>query len=157
METLGATITDAPTESPKVLVDEIKEQIATLEAQVNTLRDSLYRERAHVRDLYTAINDEIQSNELDENSTLTYRELSDHLKNVFGNELSFLKEYEAHIEVKVNVVAKFWATDDDAAREVAESIEVDVSEDNISWSGDGQDEITEVYVDDTRIRSVEEQ
>jgi hypothetical protein len=157
METLGATITDAPTESPKVLVDEIKEQIATLETQVNTLRDSLYRERAHVRDLYTAINDEIQSNELDENSTLTYRELSDHLKNVFGNELSFLKEYETHIQFTVNVVAKFWATDDDAAREVAESIEVDVSEDNISWSGDGQDEITEVYVDDTRIRSVEEQ
>lgn len=156
MEQLGATITDA-TESPKVLVDEIKEQIATLEAQVNTLRDSLYRERAHVRDLYTNINDEIQSNELDENSTLTYRELSDHLSAVFGNELSFLKEYEAHIQFTVNVVAKFWAADDSLAREVAESIEIDVSEDNISWSGDGQDEITEVYVDDTRIRSVEEQ
>ena len=156
METLGATITDA-TESPKVLVDEIKEQIATLEAQVNTLRDTIARERARVRDIYTNINDEIQSNELDKNSTLTYGELSDHLEGVFGNALSFMKEYEAHIEVKVNVVAKFWATDDTLAREIAESIEVDVSEDNISWSGDGQDEITEVYVDDTRIRSVEEQ
>ena len=157
METLGATITDAPTESPKVLVDEIKEQIATLEAQVNTLRDSLYRERAHVRDLYTAINDEIQSNELDENSTLTYRELSNHLVSVFGNELSFLKEYEAHIQFTVNVVAKFWATDDDAARETAESIELNVDDESVDWSGDGEDEITEVYVDDTRIRSVEEQ
>lgn len=155
METTEAPVTG--TESPKVLVDEIKEQIATLETQVNTLRDSLYRERAHVRDLYTAINDEIQSNELDENSTLTYRELSDHLKNVFGNELSFLKEYEAQIDIKVSVTAKFWAADDSLAREIAESIELSVDEDSISWSGDGQDEITEVYVDDTRIRSVEEQ
>ena len=155
METTEAPVTG--TESPKVLVDEIKQQIATLEAQVNTLRDTLARERNNVRTFYTNINDEIQSNELDENSTLTYRDLSDHLKNVFDNELSFLKEYETHIQFTVNVVAKFWAADDSLAREIAESIEVDVSEDNISWSGDGQDEITEVYVDDTRIRSVEEQ
>ena len=156
MEILGATITDA-TESPKVLVDEIKEQIATLEAQVNTLRDSLYRERAHVRDLYTAINDEIQSNELDENSTLTYRELSDHLSAVFGNELSFLKEYESDIEFTVRVVAKFWAADDSLAREIAESIELNVDTDSISWSGDGQDEISEVWVDETTIKNVTEQ
>lgn len=155
METTEAPVTG--TESPKVLVDEIKQQIATLEAQVNTLRDTVARHRNDVRTLYTNINDEIQSNELDENSTLTYRELSDHLSSVFGNELSFLKEYEAHIQFTVNVVAKFWAADDSLARDVAESIEIDVSEDNISWSGDGQDEITEVYVDDTRIRSVEEQ
>ena len=155
METTEAPVTE--TESPKVLVDEIKQQIATLEAQVNTLRDTVARHRNDVRTLYTNINDEIQSNELDENSTLTYRELSDHLSSVFGNELSFLKEYEAHIQFTVNVVAKFWAADDSLARDVAESIEIDVSEDNISWSGDGQDEITEVYVDDTRIRSVEQQ
>jgi len=151
------TETVTGTESPKLLVDEIKEQIATLEAQVSTLRDTLTRERGNVRTLYTNINDEIQSNELDENSTLTYGELSEHLENVFGNALSFLKEYETHIEVKVNVVAKFWATDDASAREVAESIELNIDEDNVDWSGDGQDEITEVYVDDTRIRSVEEQ
>lgn len=155
METTEAPVTG--TESPKVLVDEIKQQIATLEAQVNTLRDTVARHRNDVRTLYTNINDEIQSNELDENSTLTYRELSDHLSSVFGNELSFLKEYEAHIQFTVNVVAKFWAADDSLARDVAESIEIDISEDNISWSGDGQDEITEVYVDDTRIRSVEQQ
>jgi len=151
------TETVTGTESPKVLVDEIKEQIATLEAQVNTLRDTVARQRENVRTLYTNINDEIQSNELDENSTLTYGELSEHLENVFDNKLSFLKEYEAHIEVKVNVVARFWAADDSLAREVAESIELDIGTDNISWSGDGQDEITEVYADDARIRSVEEQ
>lgn len=144
-------------ESPKVTVDTIKEQVSTLEAQVNTLRDTIARERANVRDLYTNLNDEIESNELDEKSTLTYRELSDHLASVFGNELLFRKEYETHIQFTVNVVAKFWATDDEAAREVAESIELSADEDSISWSGDGNDEITEVYVDDTRIRSVEEQ
>ena len=151
METITAT------ESPKVLVDEIKEQIATLEAQVNTLRDTLTRERNNVRTLYTNINDEIQSNELDENSTLTYRELSNHLVSAFGNELLFRKEYEAHIQFTVSVVAKYWATDDDAAREVAESIELNIDTESVDWSGDGDDEITETYVDDTRIRSVEEQ
>jgi len=151
------TATPVVDESPRLIADGIKEQVATLEAQVNTLRDTVAKERQLVRTLYTQLNDEIESNELDENSTLTYRELSDHLASVFGNELLFRKEYETHIQFTVNVVAKFWATDDEAAREVAESIELSVDEDDISWSGDGNDEITEVYVDDTRIRSVEEQ
>jgi hypothetical protein len=154
METTEAA---TPTDSPKVLVDEIKEQISTLETQVNTLRDTLVRERARVRDLYTSINDEIQSNELDETSTLTYRELSDYLVSAFGNELSFLKEYEAEVHMTVKVIARFWATDDDAARDTADSIELSVDTDSISWSGDGQDEISEVYVDDTRIRSIDQQ
>jgi hypothetical protein len=154
METTATPVVD---ESPRLIADGIKEQVATLEAQVNTLRDTIARERANVRELYTNLNDEIQSNELDEKSTLTYRELSDHLVSVFGNELLFRKEYETHIQFTVNVVAKFWATDDQAAREVAESIELDVDDERVNWSGDGDDEITEVYVDDTRIRSVEEQ
>ena len=147
----------AVTDSPRLLADEIKQQVATLEAQVNTLRDTLARERNSVSSLYTALNDEIQSNELDKDSSLTYGELSDHLSSAFGNELSFLKEYETHIQFTVNVVAKFWATDESAARETAESIELNIDEENVDWSGDGQDEITEVYVDGTRIRSVEEQ
>ena len=154
---METTETPAVDESPRLIADGIKEQVATLEAQVNTLRDTVARERANVRELYTNLNDEIESNELDENSKLTYRELSDHLSAVFGNELLFRKEYEAHIQFTVNVVAKYWATDDEAAREVAQSIELSVDEDDISWSGDGNDVITEVYVDDTRIRSVEEQ
>lgn len=151
------TINEAVAQSAPSLADEITNKIATLEAQVNTLRDTLARERNNVRTFYTNINDEIQSNELDENSTLTYRELSNHLVSIFGNELSFLKEYEAHIQFTVNVIAKFWATDDDAARETAESIELNVDDKSVDWSGDSEDEITEVYVDDTRIRSVEEQ
>jgi len=145
------------TESPALLADGIKEQIATLEAEINTLRDRLSEKSSQIRRLYSDINDEIHSNEFDENSTLTYGALSEHLENAFGDKLLFLKEYEAFIEVKVNVVAKLWATDYATARETAESIELNVGEDDIDWNGDGQDEITEVYVDDTRIRSVEEQ
>ena len=151
METITAT------ESPKVLADEIKEQVATLEAQVNTLRDTLVRERHNVRKFYEAINDEIKSNELDENATLTYRELSDHLVATFGNELAFLKDYEAEVEFTVKVVAKFKATDDSAARDVANSIELNVDEDDISWDGESEDEISEIWVDDTTVKSVNEQ
>ena len=147
----------ATTESSRLIADEIKQQVATLEAQVNTLRDTLARERNSVRKLYEAINDEIKSNEMDENSTLTYRDLSDHLRAAFGNELSFLKEYEAEIEFTVKVVAKYKAVDDSEARDVANSIELNVDEDDISWDGDSDDEISEIYVDDTTVRSVTEQ
>ena len=73
------TITEA-TESPKVLVDEIKQQIATLEAQVNTLRDTIARERARVKDLYTTLNDDIESNDWTEEDTISLKDLSDHLE-----------------------------------------------------------------------------
>jgi hypothetical protein len=107
--------------------------------------------------LYTNLNDEIQSNELDEDSKLTYRELSEHLAAVFGNELSFLKDYEAEVEFTVRLVAKFKATDDSSAQEIADSIELEVDEDDITWNGDGEDEISEIYVDSTRVRRCSEQ
>ena len=154
METTATPVVD---ESPRLIADGIKEQVATLEAQVNTLRDTIARERANVRELYTNLNDEIQSNELDEDSKLTYRELSEHLAAVFGNELSFLKDYEAEVEFTIRLVAKFKATDDSSAQEIADSIELDVNEDDITWNGDGEDEISEIYVDSTRVRRCSEQ
>jgi hypothetical protein len=144
-------------ESPKVTVDTIKEQVSTLEAQVNTLRDTVARERQSVRNLYTQLNDTIQENESDDSDTITYGELSDILASVFGNKLSFLEEYEAEIEFVVRAVAKFKATDSEAAREIADSVELSVDEDDISWNGDGNDEISEIYVDSTRVRSCSEQ
>ena len=155
METLGATITDAPTESPKVLVDEIKQQIATLEAQVNTLRDSLYRERAHVRDLFTAINDDIESNEWSEEDTITLKEVSDYLEAAFSSKLVFTKEYEAYVEFTVKTTVKYRSENAESAQEIADSIGLDLDEDDVNY--DGAAEVSEFWVESTRVLSVEEQ
>lgn len=154
MEILGATITDA-TESPKVLVDEIKEQIATLEAQVNTLRDSLYRERAHVRDLFTAINDDIESNEWNEEDTITLKELSDYLLAAFSSKLVFTKEYEAYVEFTVKTTVKYRSENGESAREIADSIQLEIDDSDITYDNDA--EVSEVWVDSTQVLSVEEQ
>jgi predicted metal-dependent RNase len=148
------TITEA-TESPKVLVDEIKEQIATLEAQVNTLRDSLYRERAHVRDLFTAINDDIESNDWNEEDTITLKEVSDYLEAAFSSQLVFTKEYEAFVEFTVKTTVKYRSANSESAQEIADSIGLDMDDSDVNY--DGEAEVSEFWVESTRVLSVEEQ
>jgi hypothetical protein len=141
-------------ESPKVAVDEIKEQISTLEAQINTLRDSLYRERQLVRNLYSEIHSVIEDNEYTPEDTITFSELSDILATVFSNPLTFQKEYQAWVEFKVRVTVDYKASPDDA-QSIADSIGLDISDDIVTY--DGEAEVSEVYVEDTRVISVEEQ
>jgi hypothetical protein len=148
------TITEA-TESPKVLVDEIKQQIATLEAQVNTLRDTLTRERARVRDLYTSINDDIESNDWTEEDTISLKELSDYLESAFTSQLVFTKEYEAYVEFTVKTTVKYRSANGESAQEIADSIGLDMDDSDVSYDGDA--EVSEFWVENTRVLSVEEQ
>lgn len=147
--------TEAPIASP--LVDEITSKITTLEAQIATLTTTLKQNRENIRALYDAINSDIKENEYDEESNLTYGELNETLENIFGEALAFLKDYEATIEFTVQVVAKYKATDSDEARDIANSIELNVDSDDISWDGDSDDSIDEIWVDDTTVKSVTEQ
>lgn len=148
---ITATITDY---TPKVAVDEIKEQISTLETQINTLRDSLYRERQLVRNLYSEIHSVIEDNEYTQEDTITFSELSDILTSVFSNPLTFQKEYQAFVEFKVRVTVDYKASPDDA-QSIAESINLEIDDADITY--DGEAEVSEVYVEDTRVLSVEEQ
>lgn len=149
METITAT------ESPKVLVDEIKQQIATLEAQVNTLRDTLTRERARVRDLYTSINDDIESNDWTEEDTISLKELSDYLESAFTSQLVFTKEYEAFVEFTVKTTVKYRSANGESAQEIADSIGLDMDDSDVNYDGDA--EVSEFWVENTRVLSVEEQ
>lgn len=151
-ETITAAITDY---SPTVAVHDIKEQISTLEAQINTLRDTLTRERVTVRNLYENLNDAISDNELNEEDTLTYGELSEILSSVFGNGLAFLKEYQAWVEFKVRVTVDYKAASSSDADEIAQSIGLDISDDIVNY--DGEAEVSEIYVEETRVISVDEQ
>ena len=151
------TATPVVDESPRLIADGIKEQVATLEAQVNTLRDTVAKERQFVRTLYTQLNDEIEENEFNADDTLTYGELSEILESVYGNALSFLKEYQAFVEFRVRVTVDYKSTSQEDAQSVAESIELNTAslDEEISYNGDA--EVSEVYVDSTRVLSVEEQ
>jgi prophage DNA circulation protein len=150
-ETITAAITDY---SPTVAVHDIKEQISTLEAQINTLRDTLTRERQSVRNLYSEIHSVIEDNEYTQEDTITFSELSDILANVFSNPLTFQKEYQAWVEFKVRVTVDYKASPDDA-QSIADSIGLDISDDIVNYDGDA--EVSEIYVEDTRVLSVEEQ
>lgn len=151
------TINEAVAQSAPSLADEITSKIATLEAQIATLTTTLKQNRENIKGLYDAINSDIKENEYTEESNLTYGELNETLENIFGEALAFLKDYEADVEFTVRVVAKYKATDDSEAREIAESIELDLDEDDFSWTHDGDDSLDEIWVDETTIKSVREQ
>lgn len=137
------------------LEEKVHVNLVTLEAQVQTLRDSLYRERGQVRDLYTSINDDIESNGWTEEDTITLKELSDYLEAAFSNKLVFTKEYEAYVEFTVKTIVKYRSESADDAQEIAESIQLEIDDGNITYDNDA--EVSEVWVDDTQVLSVEEQ
>lgn len=151
------TINEAVAQSAPSLADEITNKIAALEAQIVTLTSTLRNNRDNIKGLYEALNSDIKENEHTEDSNLTYGELNETLESIFGESLAFLKDYEADIEFTVRVVAKFKAVDSESAREIADSIQLDVDSDAISWDGDGDDEISETWIDETTIKSVTEQ
>ena len=151
------TINEAVAQSVPSLADEITSKIATLETQIETLRNTLNNNRSNINALYSALNSNIEEGELKEDDSITYGDLSEIVESIFGNPLSFLKDYEADVEFTVRVVAKFKATDDSAARDIAENIELNIDADSVSWTGDGDDEISETWVDETTVRSVTEQ
>jgi predicted metal-dependent RNase len=158
METINEAVaqsTPVIEQSTRLIADEIKDQVATLEAQVNTLRDSLYRERAHVRDLFTAINDDIESNDWNEEDTITLKEVSDYLEAAFSSKLVFTKEYEAYVEFTVKTTVKYRSENAESAQEIADSIGLDMDDSDVSYDGDA--EVSEFWVDSTRVLSVEEQ
>ena len=148
-------VTPVIEQSTRLLADEIKDQVATLEAQVNTLRDTIARERARVRDLYTTLNDDIESNDWTEEDTISLKDLSDHLESAFSSRLVFSKEYEAYVEFTVKTTVKFRSETSDSAQEIADSIGLDLSDEVVNYDGDA--EISELYVENTRVLSVEEQ
>ena len=151
------TINEAVAQSAPSLADEITSKIATLEAQIATLTTTLKQNRENIRGLYDAINSDIKENEYDEESNLTYGELNETLESIFGEALAFLKDYEADVEFTVRVVAKYKATDDSEAREIADSIELTLDEGDFSWTHDGDDSLDEIWVDETTVKSVREQ
>ena len=155
METEATQIQSPMDSSPRLLADEISTQLKELQAQAYKYKDELARAKAEINELVNVINADIVSNEWNADSKITLGDLDEYLQTVFGVSLTFLTEYAATVEFKVRAVVKFFAEDKDAARNIADSIELRVNDDDVAYEGDA--EVSEVYVDDTSIQSVREE
>ena len=144
----AATITEM-SEADKLRVD--LESARTLQ---EALRTTINKHRDSVRDLYTHLNDMIEENESDPDSTITFSDLSEILKDVFGNELVFLKTFDIDIEWTVRASVTIKAQDADSARSIAEDIsfdepDLDIDEDNT--------EIDRIDIDAEGVRTCRQQ
>ena len=134
--------------------DKLKVDLESLRTINEGLRTTINNHRNQVRDLYTQLNDIIQDNGADRESTLLMGELSDILNEVFGSELVFTKEYEVQMRYTIYASFKVTAASEEDARSVAEEIGISA---DIEWDIDTDNtEVDTWSIDDTRIEYVQE-
>lgn len=129
------------------------EDTSTLKATIESLRKNVTEYATKMSNLVDTLNARISDDEASEDDTITYGDLSEVLEECGFSALTFKKEYEAIVRFTVQAVVRYQATDEDDARETADSIELNIDDDQVSYIGDA--EVTELSVEDTRIRSVE--
>lgn len=151
-ETIAATITDYV--APDVLVQQLNTKLTDLETKVSNYANLTQEHRNKVRDFYTQLNDIIQGDRLDESSEISFGDLSNILKEVFGNPLVFTKEYEVQVRYTLYATFKVTAESESDARSIAEEIGICSDPD---WDIDGENtEVDTWSIDDTRIDYIQE-
>lgn len=134
--------------------DKLKVDLESLRTINEGLRTTINNHRNTVRDLYTQLNDTIQDGGCEETSNITFGELSEILKEVFGSELVFTKEYEVQVRYTLYATFKITAASEDDARSIAEDIGISQDPD---WDIDGDNtEVDTWSIDDTRIDYIQE-
>ena len=134
--------------------DKLKVDLESLRTINEGLRTTINNHRNQVRDLYTQLNDIIQADKLDESSEISFGDLSEILKGVFGSELVFTKEYEVQVRYTIYASFKVTAASEEDARSVAEEIGISA---DIEWDIDTDNtEVDTWSIDDTRIEYVQE-
>lgn len=144
----------AATITPMDVADKLRVDLEGQKTINDGLRTTINKHRDSVRDLYTHLNDMIEENESDPDSTITFSELSEILNDIFGNELVFLKTFDIDIEWTVRASVTIKAQDADSARSIAEDIsfdepDLDIDEDNT--------EIDRIDIDAEGVRSCRQQ
>ena len=147
-------VTDAPSPLELSEADKLRIDLQTAQTLVDSLRTTLNRERSKLREFYESLTSGNTDNVTEEDS-LTYGELSELMERIFGNPLTFVREYSVSIQYTVCVEATVRAANREDAREIAGSIELNV-DDAISIYDDEVAEVTEAYVDETDIQTVRE-
>ena len=129
------------------------EDSSTLKATIESLRNNITEYANKMNNLVDTLNSRISDEEASEDDTITYGDLSEVLEECGFEALTFNKEYEAVVRFTVQAVVRYSAASDEDAQDVANSIELSIDDDQVSYIGDA--EVTEVSVEDTRVRSVE--
>lgn len=151
-EVIAATITDYV--APDVLVQQLNTKLTDLETKVSNYANLTQDHRNKVRDLYTQLNDIIQGDRCDESSEISFGDLSNILKEVFGNPLVFTKEYEVQMRYTIYASFKVTAESEENARSIAEDIGISA---DIDWDIDGDNTEADGWsIDDTRIEYIQE-
>lgn len=147
-------VTDAPSPLELSEADKLRIDLQTTQTLVDSLRTTLNRERSKLREFYEALTDG-NTDDVTEEDSLTYGELSELMERIFGNPLTFVKEFSVSIQYTVCVEATVKAANREAAREIAGGIELDLDS-AISIYDEDVAEVTESYVDETDIQTVRE-
>ncbi len=148
------TATDTPSQFELSEADKLRLDLQTAQTLVDSLRSTLNRERSKLREFYEALTDG-NADDVTEEDSLTYGELSELMERIFGNPLTFVKEFSVSIQYTVCVEATVKAANREAAREIAGGIELDLDS-AISIYDEDVAEVTESYVDETDIQTVRE-
>ena len=151
-EAIPATITEYI--APDVLVQQLNTKLTDLETKVSNYANLTQEHRNKVRDFYTQLNDIIQEDKLDESDEISFGDLSNILKEVFGNPLVFTKEYEVQVRYTLYATFKVTAASEDDARSIAEEIGISADPD---WDIDGDNtEVDTWSIDETRVDYIQE-
>ena len=144
----GATVT------PMSEADKLRVDLEGQQTIINGLRTTVNKHRDSVRDLYSHLNDMVEENDSDPQSTITFSDLSEILNDFFGSELVFLKTYDVEIEWTVRASVQVKAKDADDARSIAEDISFDEPELDID---ENNTEIDRIDIDAEGVRTCREQ
>jgi hypothetical protein len=140
--------------APDVLVQQLNTKLTDLETKVSNYANLTQEHRNKVRDFYTQLNDIIQEDKLDESDEISFGDLSNILKEVFGNPLVFTKEYEVQVRYTLYATFKVTAASEDDARSIAEEIGISADPD---WDIDGDNtEVDTWSIDETRVDYIQE-
>ena len=137
------TATDTPSQFELSEADKLRLDLQTTQTLVDSLRSTLNRERAKLSEFYEALTSG-NTDDVTEEDSLTYGELSELMERIFGNPLTFVKEFSVSIQYTVCVEATVKAANREAAREIAGGIELDLDvadhrfEDYVSEAMSGQ-------------------
>lgn len=150
-------IDPAPTATPVSLelteADKLRLDLQQTQTLVDSLRSTLARERTQLREFYESLTTGNTDN-VTEDDSLTYGELSEVMERIFGNPLTFVKEYNVSIQYTVCVEATVKAASRQDARDIAENIELNL--DDVVVYDEDSVEVFEQYVDRTEVQTVRE-
>lgn len=156
----GATVTpmEEAVPFPEILtvseVDALKIDLESAQTVNAGLRNSNNELRSKQVKLYEALNEAISEGDCSESDEISFGDLSLIIKQVFGEDLTFLKKFEVELEWTVRATVSIKAKSAEDARYIADDISFDDPDLDID---DDTTEIDSIDIDAEGVRSCHQQ